>query len=209
MYQPCFNCVLKTNNNKTIEYGRCTVYEDLTADFKNRFVPFFPVGTKLKIYRLIGSKEVSCFEGEVYLSTKSFLRLTNVVETVLQTNIDFYQTEIKIPAVCKPIFKNIAERFSYKGQNKFNVEIYGISNTKIKFTSDEKNLIKGQKLNFKLETPFKSEEIVSEIYELLDNETDTCGYLSKVINLSPSDLKNIEKLSSNSKKNEISLLKQF
>lgn len=208
MYQPCFNCVLKTNDNKTIEYGRCTVYDDCTADFKSRFVPFFAVGTILKIYRLINKNEVSFYEGKVYLSTNSFLRLTGVTETILQTNIDFYQSQLKINAVCKPVFKNIAEKFTYKGNNTFSAEIYGISKTKIKFTSNEKRLLKGQEISFHIETPFISEEIVSEIYELLDNEGETCGYLSKVINLSTNDAENIEKLSVNSAREEIRLLKQ-
>lgn len=208
MYQPCFNCVLKTNDNKTIEYGRCTVYDNCTADFKNRFVPFFAVGTTLKIYRLIGKNEVSFYEGKVYLSTNSFLRLTEVTETILQTNIDFYQSQLKINAICKPLFKNIAEKFTYKGDNTFSAEIYGISPTKIKFTSNEKRLLKGQEISFKIETPFKSEDIVSEIYELLDNEGETCGYLSKIKNLSPNDFENIQKLSANSAREEIRLLKQ-
>lgn len=208
MYQPCFNCILKTIDEKTIEYGRCTVYEDCTADFKSRFVPFFAVGTILKIYRLIDKNEVSFYEGKVYLSTNTFLRLTGITETILGANIDFYQSQLKINALCKPVFKNIAQKFSYKGNTAFDAEIYGISPTKIKFTSSEKNLSKGQELSLHIEAPFKSEEIITEVYELLDNDGETCGYLSKIKSLSPSDTMNIQNLSADSAKEEISLLKQ-
>ncbi|MEG1993992.1 MAG: hypothetical protein RR048_03715, partial [Oscillospiraceae bacterium] len=137
----------------------------------------------------------------------SFLRIIGVTETILQTNIDFYQSRLKIHALCKPVFKNIAEKFTYKGSTAFDVEIYGLSTTKIKFTSTEKGLSKGQKISFHIDTPFKSQETICEIYELLDNQGEAFGYLSKIISLSPMDFDSIERISANLAKEEISLLK--
>lgn len=221
-----FNCVLKINKGDAwqgVEIGRCTVYDDKTADFKCRFVPFYPVGTILRLYRIIGKEEVSFFEGKVYLSTSSFLRLTNITETVIDSNVKFFRSDVNISAKGKIILNSPAEKLFYKGERKFDVSIFELSQSILKFTSMEKSIPKGSLISISFEEPFKSEDIFCRVYEFLNisgispkngkddeainHESDVFAYLANIESLSPNDLSNIKAIAVKLKSESLRILK--
>ena len=223
-----FNCVLKTkieNSWTSIEIGRCKVYEDRTADFKCRFVPFFPVGSVLRLYRIIGKEEVSFFEGKVYLSSSSFIRLTDVTETILDSNVKIFSSDLSINAKGKIVSTNQSHKLPFRKKNEFDINIFELSKSSLKFTSKEKSIPKESTLFVSFESPFKSEEIFCRVYEFLNisgkspeigedgenesYESDVFSYLAKIESLSENDLKNISLLNQKLKSDSLSFLKAF
>lgn len=78
-----FDAVLKTFFGKTIEFGHGQ-YDPAarSVDFESDFIPLFPMGTKLQIFRLHEGIEVHRFVGEVYFSSAGRLRLVSVQDEI-------------------------------------------------------------------------------------------------------------------------------
>lgn len=218
MTSTSFNCVLKfqrenssSSSWEAIEAGRGTVYDDLTADFKSSFVPFFPVGTTLRIYRLVGKEEVSYFEGKVYLTSGGFIRLTAIKEVILESSVRFFSSQLSIMARCQLAPKHSALPI-FVAKKKFEIEIFELTEAKLKFTSNESSIPVGSELIVSFSSPFRAEEILCQVYEVLsisqkEGENGKSTYLSKILSLSQNDLENISSLCSRLKEENAKILK--
>ncbi len=92
-YQPFF-ARLRTSYNDICEYGSGTFGSDAdVVDFSGDFVPLIPLGTPATIEWMLGEQAIASYEGQVYLSSPTLLRivqadteLTRPARTILATN---------------------------------------------------------------------------------------------------------------------------
>lgn len=79
-----FSAHLKDENNNLLEIGLGSVsLENKSVDFFNEFVPLMKYRSPAKIVKLIGEQECHCFDGRVYLSSKSRLQLTDITDSFI------------------------------------------------------------------------------------------------------------------------------
>lgn len=96
-----FKAVLKDPNGDHSEFfeGRAEInLEEQYIDFRSEFVPLYPLGSQMEIYRLYGKREIHRFCGQVYLSDTNLMRLIKVVDQPLPNALDVCCTDVAIPA---------------------------------------------------------------------------------------------------------------
>lgn len=94
-----FKAVLKDPTGGECFEGRAEInLEEEYIDFKGEFVPLYPLGTPMEIYRLYGKREIHQFCGQVYLSDTNLMRLIKVTDHPMPQALDVRCTNIAIPA---------------------------------------------------------------------------------------------------------------
>lgn len=97
---PVFSAVLKSPEGEELAVGRAQLnLEDRSIDFRSDFVPLYPMGTEMEIYRLYGRREVHRFRGQVYLSDMRLMRLVKVEDEPLPNALDVCCVDIAFPGV--------------------------------------------------------------------------------------------------------------
>lgn len=94
-----FPALLRSGYNAIHEYGEATLSAAGTEiDFTGDFVPLIPLGSKASILWVLGDKTIATFEGSVYLSSPSLLRLVDVDDAALSRARIQLVTNTNIPA---------------------------------------------------------------------------------------------------------------
>lgn len=102
---PVFHAVLKDPQGEELAVGSASIHlqnlaedEEGYIEFTSEFVPLYPLGTNLEIYRLYGRREVHRFAGQVYLSDTNLIRLIKVQDEPLPSALDVCCTDVAFPA---------------------------------------------------------------------------------------------------------------
>lgn len=99
---PVFNAVLKSPEGEELATGRAQLnLEDRSIDFHSDFVPLYPLGTPMELFRLYGRREVHRFQGQVYLSDTRLMRLVKVVDEPLPNALDVCCVDIAFPGAVR------------------------------------------------------------------------------------------------------------
>lgn len=87
-----FPAILKDGEGKVLATGQSSILlEQRAINFTSDFVPIYPLGEHMEIDRLDESgREVHRFVGKVYLSDKTFMRITDVDDTLLSGSENIY-----------------------------------------------------------------------------------------------------------------------
>lgn len=103
---PVFHAILKDLDGNELAVGSASIHlqepgddeEEGYIEFTSEFVPLYPLGTHLEIYRLYGRREVHRFSGQVYLSDTNLIRLIKVEDEPLPSALDVCCTDVAFPA---------------------------------------------------------------------------------------------------------------
>lgn len=102
---PVFHAVLKDLDGEELAVGSASIHlqepgeeEEGYIEFTSEFVPLYPLGTNLEIYRLYGRREVHRFSGQVYLSDTNLIRLIKVQDEPLPSALDVCCADVAFPA---------------------------------------------------------------------------------------------------------------
>lgn len=198
-----FPAVLKTVENKVIEYGRGTVsVENQSLDFTGDFVPIFKMGTRLKVVHAQKEIEIQSFEGEVYLSSPRLLRLVALTDEVLPgaSSVESYDVEMEglafiSPALAEPPQHSLLfhRRRAATLPRSFPVSIYAISLSQFKLTCDV-TLEKDQRFVLDVERPVYLRALPMQVeLPVTFGASDTCSYRCNVLDLSGDNALRLEK----------------
>lgn len=156
-----FPAVLKTVDNKELEFGNITVSrEDRSVDFTNNFVPLCKLGDHMKIVRLQDDVEVISYTGEVYLSSQNVLRIVDVTEEFLSGAYTALLYEVNLIGQVEAEIMETPPKKKFSLFHKkpapihatFPVNIHALSMQYICFTT-EQTLQKEQNIYLDLENP--------------------------------------------------------
>lgn len=79
-----FPARLKSPAGEVLAEGEAQLSREArTITFRSDFVPLYPIGTPLEVFRLSGEAEAHRFFGKVYLSDRQLLRLTDLDDELL------------------------------------------------------------------------------------------------------------------------------
>lgn len=133
-----FTAILTDEKGRFLEKGFASLpLETNSLCFKSSFVPLLKIGTPVTIIRTLDERELESFHGEVYVSSRQFLRMTSVDEGSLKriksffgfnTAFEAYLT-LELPAHFPFYFNKPQEIYA---------AIYYLSMTQIKFQSMDK-----------------------------------------------------------------------
>jgi hypothetical protein len=174
--------LLKDIKGKFIEKGLVSLPKDTIAlDFASDFVPLFKMDTSLKIVPLVNNQPLKSIQGDVYLSTPSFLRLTGMpasalseLKALFKSNIDL-QTE-----ACN--YTSGPLPFIAKKTEKINIQIYYLNTEQMKFFSPDP-LDVGQKLLIQTEEPLLLKRLIVQIDQILCLNDKGLNYICSYVNL--------------------------
>lgn len=198
-----FPAVLKTAENKIIEYGRGSVsVENQSLDFFGDFVPIFKMGTRLKVVHAQKGIEIQSFEGEVYLSSQRLLRLVSLTDEVLPgaSSVESYDVEMEGQAF---IPSALAESPSHSLlfhrrraaplPRSFPVSIYTVSLSQFKLTCDVV-LEKDQRFVLDVERPVYLRALPMQVeLPVTFGASDTCSYRCNILELSGDNYLRLER----------------
>lgn len=143
-----FRARLKDDKGTFLEDGvACVNVENRSIEFKNDFVPLYPIGTPLQITRLYEQREIHIFTGKVYISDKNLLRLVSVNDTVVPGSEDVYACPVSIGAsltLVSPKIEPPPRKFFLFRNNKdtqpvkqtFDITIHSICSTQLRFHAE-------------------------------------------------------------------------
>ncbi|MCI8441151.1 MAG: hypothetical protein HFG27_01270 [Provencibacterium sp.] len=172
-----FKAILKTWDDQPLEEGYASVnIEKRTVDFQNEFVPLLSMGTTVKILQLQGEKEIHCFIGQVYLSSRRLLRIVSVSDDLLTEEEKRLPIEVNIESRLR-LEGN--KTIGIKGSGAYTARIYSLSPDLIKFTCPLQ-LRAGSRVKLEFERPFLLSGLVAEIYQSILFGESSSGYLCHV-----------------------------
>lgn len=179
-----FPALLKDENDEVMAEGYAQVStRERFVEFESDFVPMMPFGSTAKVIRLVEGQEAHCFVGTVYLSSHSLMRIVNVNDSLLaEVELETLQS-VSLSARATPIIsRNGALRFVAERLLKYEIQVYSISLTKLRFVSTEQFLV-GELLQITLPEPIGVRRMAVRITQtLLFGEVKT-GYRCEVLSL--------------------------
>ncbi|WP_458863326.1 hypothetical protein [Acidaminobacterium chupaoyuni] len=194
-----FQALLKTREGDVLAEGLAHIREETRdVDFTADFVPLFPLGTPLEIVRVEEDREIHRFEGNVYLSSRTLLRLVSVIDFMPDDPDRYYCTGLPFTG----IFHLLAEEtkkpfFSFHKKAKtetpidVTAPIVSLSETRLIFLYDSKfPFFKGQRLLLNADMPLLLPQAELEIIDAFlfgVNSSYTCRF----VGLPPEDKKNL------------------
>lgn len=179
-----FKALLKTEDGAVLEEGyACILHQNRAVEFRSGFVPLMKFGTTAHIVRVMEDQETHCFTGQVYLSSPKLLRIINVSDKLLAEAELALSVETSIHAKLSPVLSQ-AETFHLPIGKliKFEAEIYSISMTTIKFTSNEKFAV-GAQLNIGTEDPVHLKKVLVEVFQTIDFGKEKNGYRCRILSM--------------------------
>jgi len=182
--------VLEDHRGKFIEKGMVSIPEDsLALDFTSDFLPLFKLGTPLTVIPVANNEPLDGIRGEVFLSTSTFLRLTNLQERELRELKELLKSNISMQLdlhLCP--FAHLP--FLIKKAEKINAQIYYLDSKTLKFYTEDPLDI-GQKLLLETEDPLTLKKLVVQVDEVLCISNTGLNYICIYINLSPENAESI------------------
>ena len=180
-----FPALLEYENGQVIAYGSAEIAPEPNGlNFISGFIPLYPIGTKLTIVQLSDDIRQEKLLGEVYLSSRSLLRLTGIDKDKMVRIYEVFgsNTNIKakpyIPASMSFISK-LLRRKPVKIRYQVDATVYYVSETQIKLLSID-NLERGNQMIIDLTTS-DIEGIHIEVGEVYDIGNIMKAYLCDVI----------------------------
>lgn len=137
MFPNSCQAVLMTEDEALLEYGVASIsVKEKYVDFTNSFVPIIKIGARVKVVCTEKGQSTHMFSGEVFLSSKSLLRIISVkcellphAEKVLSIDTMF-NAKIALPVVKNRVFPmNHITKW-------IGCQVCGISATELTFTSE-------------------------------------------------------------------------
>jgi hypothetical protein len=178
--------LLKSAEGKLLEIGEAVVsIENRSVDFHSEFVHLFKMDTPLKIVLTKDGEETQCFDGRVYLSTQTMLRLVEVSDQVLPGAKMAYLCEVDMPGTLTALIsEEVAEGFmnlqrrQVTRQQSFVVRIHALSMACVYFTCEQR-LEKGQYVQLDLPVA-DAEGLLLEIERAYDFGQTTRNYHCRI-----------------------------
>ncbi len=178
-----FEAVLKTEDDRILETGvACISAEDQSIEFKNEFVPLLKLGSTAKIVRIEDEREIHCFTGQVYLSSRRLLRIISISDELFPEAFNYLWLNTSIHAKIFPATSNVAPVYGEESSG-FDAEVYYVSLKNIKFTS-KKQFHVGQKLYLYAHEPIGLDMVELEIFQIISFGKNVVGYRCKIASLS-------------------------
>ncbi len=122
-----FPALLRSSYNMIHEYGYAALSADGDAvEFRGDFVPLIPLGHSATIQWVLGGNVLATFEGNVYLSSSTLLRLVDVDKKALATIGRLLASNTSLPGTLTPAENGLPT------QQDFYAEIVYLSMRRIK-----------------------------------------------------------------------------
>ena len=169
-----FKARLKTWDDRLLEEGYASVsIENRSVDFQNEFVPLLELGTTVKVFQLQEDKEIHCFIGRVYLSSRRLLRVVSVSDDLLTEAEKQLPVEVDIKGQLRLQSGGIKSIKSYPAH------IYPLSPAIVKFTCPLQ-LPAGSCVLLSFSKPFAIEGLAAQVYQSILFGDSHSGYLCHV-----------------------------
>lgn len=180
-----FKAILKTWDDQPLEEGYASVcIEKRTVDFQNEFVPLLSMGSTVKILQLQGDREIHCFIGQVYLSSRRLLRVVSVSDDLLTEEEKRLPVEVDIQSRLR--LEN-GRTIGLRGSGAYTARIYSLSPELLKFTCPLQ-LRTGSRVSLEFDQPFLLTGLEVEVYQSILFGESSSGYLCRVQSAPEADL---------------------
>lgn len=192
MVSRLFKAVLKSEGDLFLENGRARInFDDKSVEFRNEFVPLMKFGTVAKVIRIIGDEETHCFTGKVYLSSRKLLRIVDVKDQILAEAELSLANNTSIKAHVTPVIDDSPLfRTPLKKLVRFDIDIYSISMSDMKFSSAE-NFNVGERLLVASESPVHMKKVLIEVEKLLLFGENATGHHCRIVSLPEQSSRNL------------------
>lgn len=175
-----FEAYLKADDGKIFEMGYASASKEKNAiDFVSDFVPIMTLKTKATIVKLIDGRECHSFDGEVYLSTKNRLQLSNVKDKLLSYQEMTIAQRVAMTGTVYAIAFLPPKKRGEEPQKQLkttNVEIFSLSLREIGFTLPKTEMVETHLL-LSVNAPAKMEDVELEVFRQLQfSEEKTVCY---------------------------------
>lgn len=168
-----FTAVLKTHDDKLLEYGEGVLFpQDQYLEFVSDFVPLLKLGADAKIVRTQKEIETRSFQGQVYLSSGNLLRLVDVQEEILSELELTTPVDIDTEGYFAPLGNHLS-RLLRKGD--FTAKVHAVSINTIKFLSS-KVFENAQQFQVSITGPLELKDLTVEIIQVLEFGADCSSY---------------------------------
>lgn len=192
MYSRPFKALLKSVDNRLLATGMARIsFDNQSVDFRSDFIPLLKMGVPAKVVRVIDKEETHCFDGSVYLSSKKLLRLVDVKDQILaDVELELMATTAISAVVVPHITESRLFRSPLGRLLRFDVSIYSISTTSVKFTSAERFEV-GEQLLLRSDTPVQLRKVLLEVYQIISFGDKVTGHRCKVLTLNEQSRKSL------------------
>lgn len=168
-----FTAVLKTHDDKLLEYGEGVLFpQEQHLEFVSDFVPLLKLGASAKIVRTQKDVETRSFQGQVYLSSGNLLRLVDVQEEILSELELTTPVDIDMEGSFTPMSNNLS-RLLRKGD--FTAKVHAVSINTIKFLSS-KTFETTQQFQLSTTGALELKDLMVEIIQVLEFGEDCSSY---------------------------------
>jgi len=187
-----FPALLEDESGQVIEYGSAEIApEPNSLNFISGFIPLYPMGTRIAVVWLRDDNRLERLWGEVYLSSRSLLRVTGIdSEKIKRVYRLFYSNTKSKASLFKPVqekkLHRLFRRKSIVSNYRVDATVYFMSETEIKLLCIDP-LEVDSKMVLNIENPAELSDITVQIREVFDFGNIVKAYLCDIIS-SPSEL---------------------
>lgn len=176
-----FDAYLEDENNNLLEIGKaCISIKDKSVDFVNEFVPLLEYKSHAKIIKLIDGEECHCFEGKVFLSSKTRLQLLEVNDSFITDKELHILQKVNI----KASVKSSLSKFTLNPP--IDIDIFSISMDKVSFTVEKQNQLK-HNLSLKSNDTLKLKNVSLNVYRQLEFSDKKTVYYATIEKINEND----------------------
>lgn len=181
-----FPAVLEDMSGQVIEYGSAEFApEPNSLNFISGFIPLYPMGTKIAVVWLRDDNRLERLRGEVYLSSRTLLRVTGIDPAKMQRIYRLFYSNIKLkarlfmPSPQKP-WHRLFRRKQAASDYVVDATIYYLSETEMKFLCIDP-LDVGFKMVLNLDSPVGLQNISVQVREVSDFGNIVKAYLCDIV----------------------------
>lgn len=165
-----FDAHLRDETGRLFEVGHASVYANNDAvDFISEFVPLMDMHTRAHIIKVMNDRECHVFSGNVYLSSKTRLQISNVTDRLLSYQEMLIAQRVKLTGVAHSIvfIPSIYEGGEASKQlNSSEIEIFSISIKEIAFTVPKSYAV-AEQLLISINPPVNMDDVEIRVYRQL------------------------------------------
>ena len=181
-----FTAILTDEKGRFLEKGFASLpLETNSLCFKSSFVPLLKIGTLVTIIRTLDDRELESFHGEVYVSSRQFLRITAVDEGSLKRIKSLFGFNTAFESFLT-MEAPVRFPFYFKKPQEIYAAIYYLSMTQLKFQSMDK-LETGNRLILDIEKngqiPFDLKMLELEIDQVVHYGGMSVCYIGSILRM--------------------------